>query len=396
MQMPANAHVAVIGGAAMGSSIACHLLMDEAFSGRVTVIEKDMTYARSATALSAASIRQQFSTRVNIDMSLYGIEFMRDIGARMAVGDDRPDIGLKEGGYLYLATDAGADVLREVNALQREAGADILLMDRDALAARFPFLALDDVVLGSWGRTGEGWYDGWALLQAYRKKARSLGASYVEGEVAALEKRDGRVVAARLADGTLIEADVFVNCAGAAGGRRIAALAGIDIPVFAKKRCVFAWTPADKIAGAPLLIDTSGVWCRPEGEGFIGGYSPDDGDEQDAGADFDVNWQEWEDMVWPALATRIPAFERVKAGRAWAGHYDMNLFDHNAIVGPAPDLGNFFLCNGYSGHGLQQSPAVGRGIAELIIHGRYVTLDLSAFAYHRILRNAPLVERNVI
>lgn len=394
--MSSKAHVAIIGGAAMGSSIACHLLMDQAFSGRVTVIEKDPTYQRSATALSAASIRQQFSTRVNIDVSLYGIQFMRALGDRLAVDGDHPEIGLREGGYLYLATEAGAQTLREVNELQRAAGADIILMDPAALARRFPHLSLDEVVVGSWGRTGEGWYDGWGLLQAFRKKARSLGANYVNGEVTSFERSGDAIAALRLKDGSTIEADLFVNCAGASGGRRIAALADIDIPVYAKKRCVFSWTCPDAIEHAPLLIDTSGVWCRPEGEGFIGGFSPDDGDAQDAGEDFDVNWSEWEETVWPALATRIPVFERVKTGRAWAGHYDMNLFDHNAIVGRAPGLANFYLCNGYSGHGLQQSPAVGRGIAEMLAHGRYVTLDLSDFSYDRLTRNAPLLERNVI
>lgn len=394
--MSSNAHVVIIGGAAMGSSIACHLLMDPDFRGRVTVIEKDPTYQRSATALSAASIRQQFSTRVNIDVSLYGIQFMRALGDKLQVDGDRPDIGLREGGYLYLATDAGADLLREVNDLQRAAGADIILMDRDALNKRFPQLALDDVSIGSWGRTGEGWYDGWGLLQAFRKKARSLGANYVNGEVASFERSGDAITAARLADGSTIAGDKFINCAGASGGRRVAALADVDIPVYAKKRCVFAWTCPDAIEHAPLLIDTSGVWCRPEGEGFIGGYSPDDGDTVDAGDDFDVNWSEWDETVWPALATRIPAFERVKTGRAWAGHYDMNLFDHNAIVGTTPSLVNFYLCNGYSGHGLQQSPAVGRGIAEMLVHGRYITLDLSDFSYDRLVRNAPLLERNVI
>ena len=95
-------------------------------------------------------------------------------------------------------------------------------------------------------------------------------------------------------------------------------------------------------------------------------------------------------------ASRIPAFERVRTGRAWAGHYDMNLFDHNAIVGCAPGVQNFYLCNGYSGHGLQQSPAVGRGLSELIINDRFLTLDLSDFSYDRIARKAPLLERNVI
>ncbi len=380
----------------MGSSLACHLARDPAFAGRVTVIEKDPTYARSATALSAASIRQQFSTRVNIDVSLHGVRFLRGIGEALAVGGERPDVGLREGGYLYLATAAGAASLRTMNALQCAAGADIALLDRAGLGARFPWLATDDVALGSWGRTGEGWFDGWALLQAYRNAARAGGATYVTGEVVDLERNGGRIAAARLKDGARIAGDVFVNCAGASGGRRIAALAGIDIPVFAKQRSVFSWTCPDPIAPAPLLIDVSGVWFRPEGEGFIGGHSPDDGDESDAGGDFEVDWAQWEDVVWPALAARVPAFERVRPGRAWAGHYDMNLFDHNAIVGPAAPGENFHLCNGFSGHGLQQSPAVGRGLAELIAHGRWLTLDLDDFAFGRIARDAPLREANVI
>jgi len=382
--------------AAMGSSLACHLLMDPAFSGRVTVIEKDMTYVRSATALSAASIRQQFSTRVNIEASLYGVAFMRSLGEKLAVGAERPEIGLREGGYLYLTTQAGAQMLREANALQREAGADILLLDPQALRARFPWLAADDIALGSWGRSGEGWYDGWGLLQAYRKKARDRGAAYVSGAAAGFTMAGDRIAAVRLADGATIDADVVVNCAGASGGRRVAAFAGVDIPVYAKKRCVFSWTCPEPIENAPLLIDTSGVWFRPEGDGFIGGFSPDDGDMTDAGDDFEVNWPEWDEVVWPAVAARVPVFERARHGRAWAGHYDMNLFDHNAIVGPAPGVANFYLCNGFSGHGLQQSPAVGRGIAELLVHGRYVTLDLSDFSYDRLVRNAPLIERNVI
>jgi glycine/D-amino acid oxidase-like deaminating enzyme len=392
--------VVIAGGAVMGSSVACHLVSDPAFDGRVLVVEKDPSYQRSASALSAASIRQQFSTAVNIRVSLYGIEFLRRVGEHLAVEGEAPEIGLKEGGYLYLASTAGAPVLAENHALQSAEGADIVLMEASGLGARFPWLKADDLACGAWGRSGEGWFDGWGLLQAFRKKARALGAEYRTGRVDAVERNGDWVVAVRLADGSRIGCGALVNCAGA-GGPALAAMAGVDIPVRAKRRYVFAFSCREPIPDCPLLIDTTGVWCRPEGQGFIGSASPGSGEEDPDWRDEDPSTQEpdwsfFEERVWPALAHRIPAFESIRPGRAWAGPYDMNLFDHNAIVGPAGIRANFYLCNGFSGHGLQQSPAVGRGLAELIVHGRFTTLDLSDFGYARIAANRPLLERNVI
>jgi glycine/D-amino acid oxidase-like deaminating enzyme len=391
--------VVIAGGAVMGSSVAYHLLADPAFRGRVLVVEKDPTYQRSASALSAASIRQQFSSPVNIRISLYGVAFLRDIGEHLAVDGERPQIGLTEAGYLYLAGEAGAPVLAENQALQQAEGADILLLDRAGLAARFPWLRTDDLACGTWGRSGEGWFDGWGLLQAFRRKARSLGAEYRAGEVADVERAGGRIVAVRLKDGARVACGALVNCAGA-GGRALAARAGVDIPVFAKRRYVFSFTCRERLENHPLLIDTTGVWTRPEGEGFIGGVSPsaeEDPDwDQDDPSSQEVDWSYFEERVWLALAHRAPAFEAIRPGRAWAGPYDMCLLDHNAIVGPAGGLANFYLCNGFSGHGLQQSPAIGRGLAELIVHGRYVTLDLSDLGYERVASKRPLLERNVI
>lgn len=398
-----TADVVIVGGAAMGSSVAFHLLSDPGFSGRVVVVEKDPTYARSASALSAASIRQQFSSPVNIRISLHGIAFLRDIGARLAVGDERPVIDLTEGGYLYLAaTPEGAGTLARNHAVQEAEGADIALFDRAGLKAKFPWLAADDLLAGAWGRSGEGWFDGWGLLQAFRKKARALGAQYRTGEVAHLERQGGRVVAVHLTDGSRIACGAVVNCAGS-DGRRIAASAGIDIPVHARKRYVFSFTCRGPVENCPLMIDTSGAYVRPEGhrgaEGqmFICGISP----EAEADPDWDgdseaVDWSLFEEVIWPALAARVPAFEHIRPGRAWSGPYDMNLLDHNAIVGRAGEVENLFLANGFSGHGLQQSPAVGRGIAEEIVHGRFVTLDLSDLGYGRVLAQRPLREANVI
>lgn len=402
---PASADIVIAGGAVIGSSVAAHVAGDPSFSGSVVVVEKDPTYQFSASALSAASIRQQYSSPVNIAISLHGIEFLRNIGELLAVDGDRPEIGLHEGGYLYLATEAGAPVLREVNAIQREMGADIHLIDPEAAKARFPWLETGDLAATSWGRSGEGWFDGWGLMQAFRRKARSLGVTYVDGEIAAVEREGGRVVAVRLADGSRIACGALVNAAGASGGRAVAAMAGVDVPVIARKRCVFSFTCKGEIDNSPLVIDTSGVWFRPEGhrtaEGrmFICGgppSTPEADDEPDAGRDFEVEWSLFEEVYWPALATRVPAFEAIRPGRAWAGHYDMCTLDHNAIIGRAVGVDNLYLANGFSGHGLQQAPAVGRGLAELILHGAYRTLDLSALGHARIVEGRPLLERNVI
>ncbi len=400
-----HADVVIVGGAAVGSSTAYHLAADPAFKGRVIVIEKDPSYRLSASALSAASIRQQFSSPVNIRISLFGIDFLRGIGRHLALEGDEPSIGLHEGGYLYLASEAGAAGLAALSRAQRAEGADVAFLGEAELAARFPWLGLDGVAAGNLGLSGEGWFDGWGLLQAFRKKARALGVQYLAGEVVGYEMAGGRVAAVRLADGTRIACGVAVNAAGSQGAR-LAATAGVDIPVRPKKRFVFTFTCKGEVEGCPLMIDTSGVYCRPEGqrtaEGqqFICGASPPAGadpdwDEADP-ACADVDWSFFEETVWPALAARVPAFEAIRPGQAWAGPYDMNLMDANAILGPAVGAENLLLANGFSGHGLQQAPAVGRGLAEWIAHGRHVTLDLSELGHRRIVESRPLLEANVI
>jgi glycine/D-amino acid oxidase-like deaminating enzyme len=395
----------VVGGAALGSSVAYHLLAHPAFAGRVLVVEKDPSYALAASALSAASIRQQFSQPVNIRASRHGIAFLRDAAERLAVDGDTPALGLHEGGYLYLASGAGAALLEENHAVQRREGADVELLRPDELARRFPWLATDGLALASFGRSGEGWFDGWALLQGFRRKARALGADYVADEVVGLERAEGRVVAVTLAAGGRVPCGAVVNCAGS-GGPRLAAMAGIALPVQAKRRSVFSFASRTPLPGCPLLIDTSGVWMRPEGQAgaagqtFIAGWSPPadrdpDWSDRDP-ATREVDWVLFDEVVWPALAARIPALAELRPGRAWAGPYDMNTIDHNAIVGPAGDPANFYLCNGFSGHGLQQSPAIGRGLAEVIVEGRYATLDLGPLGYERFATGRHLLERNVI
>ena len=385
--------VVIIGGAAHGASLAYHLAAAK-FDGSVLVIEKDATFQKAATALSASSIRQQFSTATNIEISLYGIDFLRHVGDLLEVNGDRPAISLNEGGYLFLATPEGAPVLAENHALQVSLGADIAHLDTVGLAEKFPWLATADLAAGCWGRTGEGWFDGYGLMQALRSKAADLGVEFRTAEVAAIVTEGHRATGVKLADGAVINAATIALTAGTGTPALLRAI-GVAIPVEAKKRFVFTFSCRDKLPDFPLLVDPTGVYARPEGELYICGASPLADNDPEA-TDFEVDHTFFEETIWPVLAARVPAFERIKPGRAWAGHYDLNTFDANAIVGRLPDVDDLLIATGFSGHGLQQAPGVGRGLAELIMHGRYRTLDLSPLGYERVAANRPIVEKNVV
>jgi len=379
-----SARVVVIGGGAMGSSIAWHLKSDPNFAGSVVVIERDPTYVRASSALSASSIRQQFSTPLNIHLSRYGIGFLRQASERLGV-----DLGLKEPGYLFLASDAGEAVLRANHAIQKGEGCSVELLEPAALRRRFPWMASEGVALASHGTANEGWFDGPALMQAFRHKARDLGAVYIADEVVGLAPN-----AVTLRAGGRLEARTIVLAAGPWSGE-VAALAGIALPVEPRRRSVFVFDVRKPPGPTPLVIDPTGTWFRPEGRFHIGGTTPADGNDP-AGAPLEVQHQEWDDMVWPTLAARVPAFEAAKVVNSWAGYYEYNTFDQNGIVGRHPEIESLIFATGFSGHGIQQSPAVGRAVAELIVHGSYRTIDLRPFSYERISAGRPIRELNVV
>jgi glycine/D-amino acid oxidase-like deaminating enzyme len=385
--------VVVVGGAAIGSAVAYYLLADCGFHGSVAVIERDPSYARASTTLSAASIRQQFSTPQNIRLSRYGVKLLKEeLAPRFG---PQADVAFKERGYLLLAPPGLEPLAREVNAIQRAEGADVVLCPPADLAARFPWLATEGVGLGSLGLSGEGWFDAYGLMQLFRREARARGASYLAAEVVGLTRMGDQVVEVVLSDGRCFGAGAVVNAAGPQAGD-VAALAGLALPVEPRKRSVFVVACRAPLPGMPLVVDPKGAWIRPEGDHFICGISPDPADDPRADGDFDVDYGQWEEVVWPSLAARIPAFEAAKLVRAWAGHYDYNTLDQNAVLGPHPQVPNLYFANGFSGHGVQQAPAVGRALAEWIATGRSRSLDLDAFGYDRIAAGRPLVERNVI
>jgi glycine/D-amino acid oxidase-like deaminating enzyme len=386
--------VIIVGGGVIGCSAAWHLLGRSDFDGRVLVIEKDSSYEFCSTALSAASIRQQFSTPINIEMSGYGIEFLRNLKRDV---DPDADISLHEKGYLVLATPDGRDILTSNHQTQLAHGADIAWMEPGELKAKYPWMSVDDLSAGCWGRTGEGWFDAYSLLQIFRRQAKLRGADILEGEVSALLRDGNRVSGVTLADGRQFSCGTVINAAGT-GATKVARMAGLDIPVEPRKRCIFVFNcrdAADIVATCPMLIDPSGLYFRPEGEYFITGIQPP-ADRDGECWDFEVDHSLFDDIIWPGLYQRCERFEAVKVINSWAGHYAYNLLDQNAIVGPHPDVPNFLFANGFSGHGLQQSPAVGRALGELVATGRYQTLDMSVFGYERVRDNAPVRELNVI
>ncbi len=389
-----SSQVVIVGGGVIGSSIAYFLRASDP-TVAVTVVERDPTYAKSSSALSAASIRQQFSTPLSIQMSLYGIEFLRNIGDLLGVDGNKPSIDLHEGGYLFLATAAGEATLRENHALQKRLGADIDLLSQDALRAKFPWLNVEDIVAGAYGVSGEGWFDGYGLVQALRKKAQSLGVRYVAAEVTGLVC-DGRKVTHVIAgNGERYACDTLVNAAGA-WTRKISEMMGIDIPVYARRRSIFNVSSPARLTNSPLLIDPTGVYFRPEGKTYITGTSPSaDNDPNDLPLD-EVDHNLFDEVIWPTLAHRVPEFEALRVENCWSGYYEYNVFDHNAIIGYHPAIENCVFANGYSGHGLQQGPATGRGVSELILNGKYTTLDLSSLSWERVLENRPIVEKNVV
>ena len=384
--------VVIVGGAIVGSSVA-YYLREEGFTGSIALIERDAQFTHSATTLSMASIRQQFSIAENIRLSQFTLGLFRQLSETF--GADA-DIGFREGGYLILASDDGMPVLRANHARQVAEGADILLEDAAALVRRFPWLSADGIAGGAYGRSGEGWFDAHALLGLLRKALRTRKVDMIAGEVAAIGRDGDRVDSVTLADGTRIDAGTVVNAAGPNAGK-VAGLADLALPVEPRKRTVFVFEAREKYADMPLLVDPSGVYVRPEGSVYLtGGAEPEESDGPADPADFDPAWPLFEDVIWPVLATRIPAFEAIKATRAWAGHYDYNTLDQNAVIGPHPAVTNFLFANGFSGHGLQQAPAVGRAIAELVVHGGYRTVDCSPFGYERVAEGRAFRELNVI
>lgn len=385
--------IVIVGGGIMGASAAWWLTRGPT-PPAIAVIERDPSLAQSATMLSAASIRMQFTLAENVRMSQFGWQFLSD--AQATLGED---VGLRTRGYLVLASDAGAQTLRDSVAMQNAEGAATALLDPAAVTRRFPWISAEGVALAALGET-EGWFDPAAFHRGLKRGAQAAGAIWHAGTATGFVHTAGRLSGVELigADGTpqVLPADLIINAAGPRGGE-VAGWAGVDLPVRPDIRTVVRLTAPESqaiCAESPLIFDTSGVWMRPEGSGFISGApSPVQPDDP---WDLTPDWPLFEDTIWPSLAARIPTFERLRMAGAWAGPYDWNAVDQNGLIGFHPGCDALFHICGFSGHGLQHAPAAGRALAELVLTGRFQTLDLSALAADRLALGREMHELAVI
>lgn len=390
--------VVLVGGAMYGSSVAWFLSNNPDFDGSILVVERDPTYEFTSTSHTNSCIRQQFSREINVRISQFGAEFIKNF--RQFMGNDPrvPDVVLQSYGYMYLADNKGfAGILQEAQKMQAALGAGTKFMSRDEIARDYPFYNLDDIIGANHNLIDEGYFDGNTLFDWWKRMARENGVEYVTNEIVAMTKNatGTRVESVTLASGEEISCGTIVNTSGPRAART-AAMAGIDIPVEPRQRYTFIFSaeqPLDR--DLPLTIDPSGVHMRSDGAYYLAGCPPDD----DPAVDYDDFVQDhsiWEEKVWPTIAHRVPQFEAIKLINSWAGHYAFNTLDQNAILGPHTKVENFIFVNGFSGHGFQQSPAMGRGTAERITYGEYRSLDLTPFHFDRIEAGIPFDEKAVI
>jgi len=385
----------VVGGAMMGSSVAWFLAANPGFDGRVLVVERDPSYANCSTAHTNSCMRQQFSSEINIRISQFAADYVERF--RVELGDPRvPAIHTHFFGYMYLAADEGfAGHLKETVSIQAELGAGTRIMSAAEIAEAYPFYRTDDILLGAHNLKDEGYFDAGTMFDWWRRCARDKGVEFISNEVVGIDVEAGRVGAVRLASGERIACGWVVNAAGPRAAR-VAEMAGRPLPVEPRKRYTWVFEAARPLDRAlPLTVDPSGVHVRSDGAYYMAGATPDH-DPAVAPDDFTFDHSLWQEKAWPAIAHRIPAFEAIRVVNEWVGHYAYNTLDQNAVVGPDDEVENFLYVNGFSGHGIQQAPAMGRGVAELITTGRYQTLDLSPLGIDRIRRGIRREEAAII
>ncbi|MEQ8398041.1 FAD-dependent oxidoreductase [Thalassobaculum sp.] len=386
-----NYDVCIAGGGIMGLSTAVFLKrLDPAIS--VCIIEPDPSYEFSSTLRASGGARRLFSGPENIAMSSYSIDFLKRFDAEMAVDGDAPAIDWREQGYLFLVPPAGVALLEANIRTQRGLGVEVTLMDQPALKRRFPSINVNDVGAAALSPR-DGWCDPNGVLQGFLRKARATGTDVIRNRVVGLRARNGVVRSAALASGGSLEADTFVVAAGAWSPQVVASI-DMPLPIAPMRRFEHYFTTRTPIEPLPFVKDLDRLAFRPEGAGYTGSLV---NSEEPRGFNFDVDHDYFETVVWPALAHRFPAFEATRCHRSWSGLYEQCELDGNAIIGNWRQRHpNVYVIAGFSGHGLMHAPAAGRGIAEMIVHGAFQTIDLTRLGYDRVLNNMPYRELGIL
>jgi glycine/D-amino acid oxidase-like deaminating enzyme len=388
--------VVCVGGAMTGSAAAYFLSENPDFDGEILVVEPDWTYEFANTTRAQNSIRKQFTSLLNIQLSSFGMDFLDNFHENVQVDGQSPELNYRGTGYLFLAKDeAHYEELEGQSVDQLEAGADVTMLRPEAVAALFPYMDVSEIAGGRLGGRREGSFDGWALFQGIRQRALHNKVTYTRDRVADIDVVDGRVTTVHLESGASVGVSWVINSAGTRA-RLIARMIGLELPVEPRARTSFVFdcrTPIEAVM--PLTITPDAVHFRREQNHYMCGTAPNPDVEIDY-ADFEIRHAEFEEQIWPVLARYVPQFDQVQVVTSWAGQYDFNTLDHNLVIGPGNEVENFLFANGFSGHGLQQGPAVGRGISELITYGEFRSIDLSPLGYERIVTGTPIREDAVI
>ncbi len=389
--------VVIVGGAVIGSAAAYFLSENLNFTGSILVVEPDSSYENAQTTRAQNSIREQYSQPVNIQISQFGMDFIDNFHENTQVNGEAPLINFRGTGYLFLSEDP--DHLARLSSdsiLQRTHGAQVRMLAPPQIADEFPFLDTTTLVGARMGSLREGSFDGWSLLQGFRGRAEHNGVTYATDRVVQLVRGDGgHITSVGLESGRSVSCGHVVNAAGPRA-RLIAAMVGLELPVEPRARTSFVFRcPTEIPHNVPLIITPEGVHFRREQHHYMTGAVPvvDTAVEYD---DLAIRRNEFEELIWPVLAKYVPQFDQVKVITSWGGQYAYNVLDHNLVIGASSLVPNLIFANGFSGHGLQQSPAVGRGISELITYGEFRTIDMTLLGYERILKNEAIFENVVI
>ena len=388
---PKTYDIIIVGGGIMGSATAYYLMKADP-TLKVAVVERDAAYTQASTTLSMSNVRIQFSLKENVLISLYTKQVLKRFEEDMAVEDQKPKIYYRQEGNLFLVDAEEETAARRAFEMQKDLGCQVQWWSPQTIKQHYPLYEPEKFVGGTFS-PDDGYIDAYAVLMGYKAKARSLGATYIQDEVVKIKKTQKRVAGTELAAHGHLDAAFVVNCAGA-WAADVAATAGVELPVVPTKRQVFALDTAVKPTDPlPLTVLPSGLYFRSEtGELILLGKSLE---EDPVGYNFSWDDKRFVELLWPELAEFVPAFDRLKLVRGWAGLYAVNTLDGNAILGQWPELTGLYLANGFSGHGLQQGPAVGRYLSELIL-GQPVSMDLSIFGPERILEKRPLSEDGIV
>ena len=383
----------IAGGGVTGCSTAYWLASRPDFDGNIAVVERDPTYANAPSAKASGGIRQQFSTPENVQIGLFGAQFVKTIEERLAVDGESTGVLFREQGYLLLATPDALPIMRKAHEIQCANGADIVFKNPAELGQEFPWINASDLAGAFFGQSNEGWVDPYSVLQAYRRKARSLGVTFIKDDVSSIEYAGHKATGVHLNEGGLVSAGTVINAAGASGALALARGVGMELPLSSRLRTTFVFECKEDIAHGQLTVLPNGCAWRPEGSRFITNMAPPpEADPQTF--EHDINYAQFDDVIWPTLARWVPAFEAIKFSHAYSCHYDVNTLDENLIIDRCGELDNCFVAAGFSGHGMQQSPAVGRALSELVCDGRFTTLDLSRFDFSRVERGEGIHEFN--